>query len=243
MKTFKVSLIFLLTFLVLGVCFFEFRKQMDLRPQIELVSRKDWTLTPRQVKDFEKINQAFSSSVSLKTAVTEFSSIFKSLSGLDFIDDARWSWDHSRPFKIKAYVSAPKAMMFKHGEWFLVNEKGTILKKVPSNQTLDLPIFTEESLVKDVKLREKCFKILAAFESSSSSIPVSAVSEISKDRRGINFHLSEGFKVYISDKNPETQIERVSNVIAYLKRERINVEFIDAQSVQKILVRPKIKKD
>jgi hypothetical protein len=243
MKAFKVTLIFLLTFLVLGLCFFEFRKQMDLQPQIELITQKDWTLTPRQRTDFEKINQAFSSSASLKTFVTEFSSVFKMLSELDFIDDARWSWDHNHPFKIKAYVSTPKAMMFKRNEWFLVNEKWALLKKVTPNQTLDLPIFTDEILVKDEKLRNTCFKILASFESKESSIPVSAVSEISKDRRGISFHLSEGFKVYISDKNPDTQIERVSNVIAYLKREKINVEFIDAQSVQKILVRPKNKKD
>lgn len=242
MKALKVAFILTLAVAVVGVCAFEFYKHMDLKPQVELVKNKDWSLTTQQQKEFEKINQAFSSSLKFKNFVTEFSSVFKALSNLSFIEDARWAWDHNQPLKIKAIVSRPKAMMFKNNDWFLVNEKGTVLKKVGIDQTLDLPIFMSEQLLKNENLREKSFKILMAFD-DSTSIPLSAVSEISIDPRGISFLLSEGYKVYMSDKNPATQIERVSNVISYLKREKINAEFIDSQSIQKILVRPKTKKD
>lgn len=242
MKAIKVAFILTLTVTVVGVCVFEFYKHMDLKPQVELVKNKDWSLTTQQQKEFEKINQAFTSGLKVKNFVTEFSSVFRALSNLSFIEDARWAWDHNQPLKIKAIVSKPKAMMFKNNDWFLVNEKGIVLKKVGISQTLDLPIFMSEQLLKNEDLREKSFKILRAFD-TSTTIPLSAVSEIGIDPRGISFLLSEGYKVYMSDKNPATQIERVSNVISYLKREKINTEFIDSQSIRKILVRPKTKKD
>lgn len=239
MRAFKISLILGLTFTVLTVCFFEFKKQMDLKPQIELVESKHWSLTKKQMLEFEKINQDFASKAQIKTFVPKFTNVFSSLSHLAFIEDARWAWDHNHPFKIKAFVAKPKAMMFKNGEWYLVNEKGEVLRHVEANKALDLPIFRTDQLLKNEELRNQTFNIFKVFDSPESPIPLSAVSEISVDQRGISFLLSEGFKVYISDNDPETQIERTSNVIAYLKKEKIEVEFIDAQSIQKILVRPK----
>lgn len=242
MKALKLVFTLSLAIFVAGFCVYEFGKHMDLKPQVELVQNKDWSLTSKQLKDFEAINQAFSSSLKIKNFVKEFSNVFRMLSELTFIEDARWAWDHRQPLKIKAIVAQPRAMMFHRNEWFLINEKGQVLKKVDISQTLDLPIFMSETLLNNPELREKSFKILEAFE-ASPLIPLKAVSEISADPRGISFLLSEGYKVYMSDKKPATQIERVSNVIAYLKREKINVEFIDSQSIQKILVRPKSKKD
>ena len=241
MKALKTFLILGLTFLVLGVCGLELKKNVDFSPKIELVPPKSWSLTEQQMQQFEKLNQGFAADVSAKTFVTKITNIFNSLSELSFISDARWAWDHQEPLKIKAYVAQPKAMMFKKNEWYLISDKGAILKKVSADQTLDLPIFTAESLVLDDKKRAQSFKILQAFESSTSRIPITAVSEVSTDARGIFVLLSEGYKVYVSDNNPTLQIDRVSNVLAYLKREKINVEFIDARSVQKILVRPKTK--
>lgn len=243
MKRLKTFLIVSMTFLVLGVCALELKRNVDFKPNIELVPPKTWSLTSEQKKQFESLNQGFAAGLHFKSFVSDFSNIFNSLTKLPFIDDARWAWDHHQPFKIKAYVAQPKAMMFKHNEWYLISEKGSVLKKVSADLTLDLPIFTAESLLLDKRLREKSFNILNSFESKESPIPLAAVSEISTDARGIFVRLSEGYKVYLSDKNPTLQIQRVSNVLAYLKREKINVEFIDAQSIQKILVRPKSKKD
>ncbi len=241
MRFFKNTFILVLSFGILMVVFLEFRKQTDLKPKIELVANKDWHLTQAQVQEFEKINMNFSNQASIGNFVTEFTSVFKSLSKLYFLEDARWAWDHNHPLKIKAYVSQPKFMMFKNNYWFLVNQKGDVLRKVSQSQTLDLPIFRSESLLKNKDLKLKSFKILAAFEDSNSSIPLSAVSEVNSDSRGISVILSEGFKVYLSDKNTDRQINRVSNVIAFLKKENISPEFIDAQLAQKILVRPQVK--
>ncbi len=242
MKTFKTFVILTMTVLVLGVCALELKKNVDLRPKIELIQTQNWSLTKEQVKQFEALNQSLRSELTIKTFVSEFSNIFSKLSKLTFIDDARWAWDHQQPLKIKAYVTEPKAMLFKNNDWYLISDKGQILKKVATHQTLDLPIFTAEALLLDKQLRAQSFAILQAFEAPNSTIPLSAVSEISQDARGLFVRLSEGFKVYISDKNPTLQIERVNNVLSYLKKENIQVEFIDAQSVQKVLVRPKPKK-
>lgn len=243
MKTFKTLLIFGFSFFVLSLCFWQLKKDMNLEPKIEVIAPKDWSLTTDQIKKLQALNESFASSLSLKNFVSEFTSVFRALSSLPFVEDARWAWDHQQPFKIKAYVSSPKAMMYKKNQWYLISEKGNILRKVATDQTLDLPIFTSESLLKNNSLREECFRILSAFDSSDSTVPLKAVSEISSDKRGISFVLSEGYKVYMSDKNTVVQIKRVSNVIAYLKREKINVEFIDSQTPQKILVRPRLRKD
>lgn len=243
MKAFKITLILSLAILVLGVCIFEFKKQTDLNPQIELVTNKEWSLSSAQLKEFEKINQAFISQIGLGNFVTEFSNIFKSLSKLSFVEDARWAWDYKRPLKIKAIISKPKALMFKNNDWYLVNDKGLVLKKVSLSETLDLPIFRSDELLRNDFLRENSFAILSAFDSDGSKIPMSAVSEIGKDKKGIYLILSEGYKVYMSDKKTAVQIERLSNVINYLKKENIHPEFIDTRLVQKILVRPLVKKD
>lgn len=243
MKIIRALLIFGMTVLVLSICIFELRHSMILKPKIELVPQSQWSLTKSQINEFEKINQSFSAGLSYKNFVTEFSSVFNKLSRLSFLEDARWAWDHKEPFKIKAYVSSPKVMMFKHNQWFLISDKGIVLRQIDQSQTLDLPILRSELLYKNEDLKLKSFKILSAFEAKDSPIPLSAISDVDLDSRGISVLLSEGFKVYLSDKNTDTQIRRLSNVIAYLKKENINPEFIDAQSVQKILVRPKSKKD
>lgn len=243
MKTVKRIFILSLTLLVLGICGFEIKRNMNLEPKVELVASEQWSLTPQQLKEFENINRSFTSGMTPKNFVSEFSSIFNKLSNLTFLEDARWAWDHKEPLKIKAYVSEPKFMMFKYNQWYLINKKGNVLRKVNQSQTLDLPILRSEDLFKNQKLKDKTIKILQAFESADSPIPISAVSDLNVDARGISVLLSEGFKVYLSDKNTDTQIQRISNVIAYLKKENINPEFIDAQHVQKILVRPKAKKD
>ncbi len=243
MKLIKRILILGLTLLVFAICGFEIKKTMSLEPKVELVAHDQWSLTPQQLKEFERISQSFSGSLSSKNFVSEFSSIFNKLSDLNFLEDARWAWDHKEPFKIKAYLSEPKFMMFKYNQWYLINKKGAVLRKVGQSQTLDLPILRSEDLFKNEKIKGKTIKILQAFEHADSPIPISAVSDLNIDARGISVLLSEGFKVYLSDMNTDTQIQRISNVIAYLKKENITPEFIDAQHVQKILVRPKAKKD
>lgn len=216
---------------------------MDFQPKIELIAQENWNLTSRQLKELEAINKSFAASLSPKTFVAEFASVFRVLLDLPFVEDARWAWDHQQPFKINAYISKPKAMMYKKNQWYLVNKKGAVLRQVSSRQTLDLPIFTSEILLTNQDFRENCFSILAAFDSPNSTIGLKAVSEVAHDKRGISVLLSEGYKVYMSGNDTPTQIKRVSNVIAYLKREKISVEFIDSQALHKILVRPMTKKD
>lgn len=242
MRAFKKYTLLFISVFIVTLLFVEFKNQTFQKPQVQLISSPKWSLSSSQIQEFEAIKSHLISQYSVLSLLFQTPKLFDKIKALDFIENVYWSWSFSHPIQIKAQVAQPSALYFENQIWFLVDKKGKLLKKVSSSQTLDLPIFKSKELLEDPILRSQSFKILEAFKSKESPIKDYMVSEIHKDKRGIFVILSEGYRVYLSSKNLITQLRRVKEVLDYVKIKALEVEFIDAQLVKKVLVRPQKRK-
>lgn len=241
MKFFRYYILVFATLFVVGLSVLEFKNQADLKPEIVLIKSKDWTLVKSQEKQFLRIQETYANEASLFTFVFNFKKVFSALHDLSFIEQANWSWNFAEPLKIKAYMAQPKALFFKNQNWFLIDKDGEILKKLSAAQTLDLPIFRSEKILKDSKLLAKSFKILNEFEKQKTLKNLAVVSEVDLDSRGVFVLLSLGYKIYIDENQTTLQLQRLLEVLNYIEQNKILTEFIDTRLVKKILVRPKKK--
>lgn len=243
MKILKYNFLGLILLFIFALVFVEAKNQSMHQPQYELLENSRWALAENQKQEFDELVKNLNHQANFLSLLSGYRSQIQQLKSLPFVQNAYLSWKISEPVRIHAKVSDVKAMMRKDGQWFLLGPEGKILKTVDKSQTLDLPIISSETVLKDPKLRQKTFNLFDALESSETILTLKQVSEVSVDERGLYFIFSPGYRIYLSEENFKTQLQRLHEVLKYLEMKKIDVKFIDSQFKNKIIVRPQKKKN
>lgn len=238
MKILKYNLLGLVLLFIFALLFIEAKNQSMLQPEYKLVENASWALGEPQKQEFENLVGQLNEQASLLVFLKGYSQQLQQIKALSFIQNVNIRWNFSEPVRIEAMASEVKAMMLQSNKWFLISPKGEVLKTVDKNQTLDLPIISSKKILEDEDLKRKTFQIFDALEKSEAILTLKQVSEVSVDKRGLYFIFSPGYKVYMSEENFTSQIQRLSEVFKYLETKKIDVEFLDSQFKNKILVRP-----
>lgn len=238
MKLLKYNLLGLSLLFIFALLFVEAKNQSMHHPQYQLIENASWTLGESQKKQYEQLVEELNTQAHAFLFFSGYRQQLQQLKELPFIQNVNIKWSLREPVRIQATVSEVRAMLFEKNQWALVSPEGEVLKTIPKNQTLDLPIISSKKILEDLNLKQKAFKTFEALEKSENFLTLKQVSEVSVDKRGLYFIFSPGYKVYLSDENFSSQFQRVSEVFKYIESKKIEVEFVDSQFKNKILVRP-----